>query len=47
MLLTRAAAVGIVFAVGEEGAENAVLHMEHRHVLMNGDIKPVARCAFQ
>ncbi len=34
-----ASAVGFVSAWGEEGAEDAVLHMEHRHVLMDDDFE--------
>ena len=34
------AAVAEVFAFGEEGAEHAVLHVKHRHVLVQCDFKP-------
>ena len=35
-----AAAVVVVFAGGEEGAEDAVLHVKHGHVLMDGEVEP-------
>jgi hypothetical protein len=43
VLLARAAAVAVVLALGKEGAEHAMLHMEHRHVLMDRDLEPLGR----
>lgn len=37
VVLAGAAAVEVVLAFGEEGAEDAVLHMEEGHVLVQGD----------
>jgi hypothetical protein len=33
-----AAAIGLVFAGREHAAKNAMLHMEHRHVLVDDDL---------
>src|SRR6266478_291793 len=41
MFVTRPAAIGKICAVGQEGAENAMLHMKHRHVLMDGYLEPI------
>ena len=39
MLLTGTTAIGVVLAVREERTEQAMLHMEQRHVLMQGDLQ--------
>ena len=39
--IAGAATISIVGAFGEERAENAVLHVEHGHVLVQGDFEPV------
>ena len=39
VLLTGTSAIGVVLAVREERAEQAMLHVEQRHVLMQGDLK--------
>ena len=31
----------VVFAFGEKSGEDAVLHMKHRDVLVEGELKPV------
>ena len=38
-----AAAVGFVRAGREDGAEHAVLHVKHRHVLVDDDFEPLGR----
>ena len=43
VLLAGAAAVAVILSLGEEGAEHAVLHMEHRHVLVDRDLEPFRR----
>lgn len=35
-----ASAVFVVGTRGEEGAENAMLHVKHRHVLMQCELEP-------
>ena len=47
MLLTGAAAVGVVMAVGEKGAEQAVLHVEEGHVLVHRHLQATRRRAPQ
>ena len=37
-----AAAVAVVFALREKRAEDAVLHVKHGHVLVDGDVEPRA-----
>ena len=43
MRVARAAAVAIILAAGKKRAEHAMLHVKHRHVLMNGDLEPFRR----
>ena len=43
VLLTRAAAIGVVRAVGEERREDAVLHVKHRHVVVDRQLEPIRR----
>ena len=43
VLVAGTAAIGVIRAVGKERAEDAVLHVKHGHVLVNGDFKPVGR----
>ena len=38
MLFARSAAIGVVVPLRQEGTEQTVLHMEKRHVLMQGDL---------
>ena len=38
--LARPAAIAVIGAGGQGVAENAMLHVEHRHVLMNHHFKP-------
>ena len=33
----------VVFSLGKKGGEDAVLHMKHRNVLMEGELKPFRR----
>ena len=44
MRVARAPAVGVVGALREEGAEDAVLHVEERHVLVERELKPGRGC---
>ena len=37
-----AAAIVVVFALGQKRAEDAVLHVKHRHVLVDREIEPGA-----
>ena len=39
VLLTGTTAIGVVLAVREERTEQAMLHVEQRHVLMQGDLQ--------
>ena len=41
VLFARATAVFVGGAGAEEGAEHAMLHMKHWHVLMEGEFQPV------
>ncbi len=43
MHVARTAAVAVVFARGEERAEDAVLHVKHGDMLVNCDLKPIRR----
>ena len=43
VLVARPAAVAVVRAGREERAEHAVLHVKHRHVLVNRDLEPLRR----
>ena len=43
MRVARAATVAIILAAGKKRAEHAVLHVKHRHVLVNRDLKPFRR----
>ena len=47
VLVARAAAIAVILALRKEGTEHAVLHMEHRHVLVEGDLKPRRRGGLQ
>ena len=38
--LARSAAVGVILPLGEEGGEDTMLHMKHRHMLMNRQLEP-------
>ena len=41
MLIARAATIAVIGAIGEKGAENAMPHVKHGDVLMNGHFKAV------
>ena len=41
--VTGTAAGEMVFALGKEGGEDAVLHVKHRDVLVKGELKPSGR----
>ena len=41
MRLAGAPTVSVILPLREEGGENAVLHMEHRHVLVKREFKPL------
>ena len=47
VLVARPAAVRVVRAAREKRAEDAVLHVKHRHVLVNGDLEPLRRRGLQ
>jgi hypothetical protein len=38
--VARPAAIGVIGARRQEGAEHAMLHVKHGHVLMQGDLEP-------
>ena len=42
MLFTGATTIGMIGTIGEEGAEDTVFHVEHGHMLMDSDFKPLA-----
>ena len=42
--VTRAATGEVILALGEEGGKNAVLHMKHGDVLVEGELKPFGWC---
>ena len=44
VLLAGAAAVLVGGAFTQEDAEHAMLHMKHGHVLVKGELEPVAWC---
>jgi len=43
VLFARSATVLVGGAAAEEGAEDAVLHMKHGHVLVEGELQPLGR----
>ena len=43
MLLAWASAVGVVRAAGKKRGEDAMLHVKHGHVVMDRELKPIAR----
>ena len=43
MLVARPAAIGLVRSRRQHGAENAMLHVEQRHVLMDDHFQPIGR----
>ena len=43
MFFAGAAAVGVVGAFGHESGKNAVLHVKHRHVVVDGELEPLGR----
>jgi len=43
VVIAGAAASEVVFSLGKEGGEDAVLHMKHRDVLVEGEFKPLRR----
>ena len=47
MGLARTAAVGVILSAGEESREDAVLHVKHRHVLMERELEPLGRSRFE
>ena len=47
MGLAGTAAVGVILAFGKEGGEDAVLHVKHRHVLMDRELEPFRRSGLQ
>ena len=47
VLVTGPATVGVIRAFGKKSAEHTMLHVKHGHVLMDGDLKPLRRGAFQ
>ena len=47
MRVARPAAVAIIRAAGKKRAEHAVLHVKHRHVLVDRDLEPFRRRGLQ
>ena len=47
MFVTGAAAIPVIFALGQEGAKDAVLHVKHGHVLVDSDLEPFGRGGLQ
>ena len=47
MLVTGPPAIGVIRPFAQKRAEDAVLHVEHRHVLVDGDLEPFRRGGFQ
>ena len=43
MIVARPAAVGLIGTWREHGTKHAVLHVEHRHVLVNHHLEPLRR----
>ena len=43
VLFAGATAICVVGALGHEGGENAVLHVKHRHVVVDGELEPLGR----
>jgi len=43
MMFARPSAVGVILPIGEESGEDTVLHMEHRHVLVDRQFEPFGR----
>jgi hypothetical protein len=41
MLVARPSAIAVILTLREESAEDAVLHMEHGHVLVESDLEPL------
>jgi hypothetical protein len=47
MGLTGTAAVGVILSAGEECRKDAMLHVKHRHVLMERELEPLGRSRFE
>src|ERR1035437_36078 len=47
VLVAGPAAVRVVRAAGEKSAEDAMLHVKHGHMLVNGDLEPLRRRSLQ
>ncbi len=43
MLLAWPTAIGVVCAGGKKGGKDAMLHVKHRHVVMDREFKPICR----
>jgi hypothetical protein len=43
MEIAGAAAIRVIGAIAQESAEDAVLHVEHGHVLVNRYLEPASR----
>ena len=43
MLLAWTTAIGVVRSIGKKGGEDAMLHVKHRHVVMDCEFKPICR----
>src|SRR5207247_9226226 len=41
MSITGTSTVGVICAPGKKGAKDTMLHMKHRHVLVDGNFKPI------
>ena len=41
MFVARAPAIGVIRPLAQKRAEDAMLHVKHRHVLVNGDLEPL------
>jgi hypothetical protein len=40
LVVTGTSAIGKIRALREKGAENAMFHMKHRHMLMDNQLEP-------
>ena len=47
MSVAGPAAVSVIRPLGEKGAKNTMLHMEHQDVLMNRNFNPIGRGGLQ
>ena len=43
VLLAGSTAIGVVRAIRHEGGENTVLHVKHRHVMVDRQLEPIRR----